>query len=1032
MKSKYYLALFLTGILPVLALGGVYFWMALNQAPAPAPKSAGNGANSPAVQTSISLMESQVKTIASSMFNAVKSVHDDAPGLSAHNTDADLDRFLKSHPGVSGILVMSTSGKVEKTIPATPVLAEPSYGTSDEFQKALSKLKENNGGIFQFYTQRLSYPAFVFAVQLNPGSIAEVVMNLGVFFREMDQNSGDIFLLDAGSGNYFFHSNPAKLQTPFNPNQEPWLTKVQTDLSNKQDGTSLNPPVAAAAYAYLGFGKFGIVHVIPFSALQPPSSAPAAPAKAELDFPALFQTPMSLAILVALAWVCIVGFMALSGILAPLRKARTLVLNAAQGQGSLSEQSAKTFGGDEVGKMVQAAASLMAKLDQDRQQSAQEQEEALRRAKAQADEKARQSDALVTEAQKQAQSAKTELNEKNQLLNDKLKELDAMKGMTEGLRAQTEQAKAEGAKLKGQVSGLDQSQKEFQQKAAAAEGKIKDMEAKLLLAVSSSSPLQISQVRVAAIKTMAEELKTTLGIIKGYVSSALGTTQGGINEKQQEFLGMVINRSARLEKFINDLTDIYQVEIEQQDAKTEEINLAAEIEGLAFNFQAQAEVKNIKLKVEGKPNVPKIPIVRRRFNQLWNILYLQVIKDAPRGSSITITVEPVGDNVKVTVPDPGLVVKPESLPRLFDEFYDPKHTASAQLAGTGLKFALVKTILQAHGGGATAEKSEPGTHLILSFPSKEKKPVLATPVPSAIPGIKSPASPGGTAPGLKPPPPPMPSTVSKPLPTGGAGVLDALISGKVPPVSASPLRPEVKPLVPGVAPGLPAPGASAGAPGLKPSVPGIPSSVPPLAPPAPGLKPPASGLFDALIDKKPPVPGIPPVVPSATAPPVPSTLPFPKPAGPLPGAASAAPPVPPTAPLPKPMVPSTAPPMPSAAPKPAVIPIPGLGGLEALLDKKSIPLPTAPGLTSSPSIPGAPPVPAAPKVVPTSMKPTAPPPGILDLDNTDGFKVEGASKPAPMPPLVAPKPAGIPGAPPAGGKSIVKDLNKEGDGELIE
>ena len=237
----------------------------------------------------------------------------------------------------------------------------------------------------------------------------------------------------------------------------------------------------------------------------------------------------------------------------------------------------------------------------------------------------------------------------------------------------------------------------------------------------------------------------------------------------------------------------------------EEINLAAEIEGLAFNFQAQADVKNIKLKVEAKPNLPKIPIVRRRFNQLWNILYLQVIKDAPRGSNISITVEPIGDNVKVTIPDPGLVVKPESLPRLFDEFYDPKHTASTQLAGTGLKFALVKTILQAHGGGATAEKSDPGTHLILSFPSKVKKPAAAAPAPilsPSAPSIKPPLpSPGITPPGIKPPAPPvlrhalppkppvgpLPMAapgLKPPSPMGGSGVLDALIAGKVPSVSA--------------------------------------------------------------------------------------------------------------------------------------------------------------------------------------------------------------------------------------------------------
>jgi signal transduction histidine kinase len=868
-KSKYFLTLFLIGIFPVLALTGVYFWIVFNESPVPVS----TGVNSIAVQTSISALQSQVGTIASTMLQAIKKVHEDAPALSSHFSDAELDNFVKSHPGVSGIVVLSTAGKLEKTIPAAPALVDASYGSSDEFQKVAAKLKENNGNVYQFYTQRFNYPAFVFAMPIGTQSVAEVVLNIGNFFREMGQNTGDIFLLDAGSGTYFFHSNPAKLSAPFNPNQEAWLTKIQTDLSNKQSSSSLNPPVSAAASAYLGFGNFGVVHVIPFSALQPPQSAAPATRKPSFEnLPELLQTPMSLAILVALGWIFIFGAFCFGMILKPLRKASALVLNAAQGKGNLTEQSAKAFGGDEVGQMVKAVAQLMQKLEEEKQQANQEKEEALQRGKAQVDQKTKEASLQVAEAQKQAQAVKGQLEDKSQQLNDKLKELEAMKGMTEGLRNQSEQAKAEGAKLKGQISTLEDSQKNLQQNLSAADAKLKEMEVKVLQAVATASPLQVSQVRSAAIKTMAEELKTTLGIIKGYVSSALGTSaQTGISEKQQEFLGMVINRSARLEKFINDLLDIYQVEIEHQEATTEDIDLAAEIEGLAFNFQAQADVKGIKLKVESKPGVPKVPVVRRRFNQLWNILYLQTIKDAPRGASITITVESVGDNVKVTVPDPGLVVRPESLPKLFDEFYDPKHPASAQLAGTGLKFALVKTILQAHGGGASAEKVDPGTNLILIFPTKFKKAGAAAPQGVVPPspsvgavGVKPLVAPtiGAPRPGA-PLPPGAPRHTAPPLgvpkpagapPAGGPGILDSLIAGKVPP-------PGVKPPL-GV-PGMPPSGAPSMAP--RPPMPGAlsPGGLPPspaVGAPKPPLSgaPAAPGFLDSLLDKKVPAPGAPP------------------------------------------------------------------------------------------------------------------------------------------------------------------------------
>ena len=489
--------------------------------------------------------------------------------------------------------------------------------------------------------------------------------------------------------------------------------------------------------------------------------------------------------------------------------------------------------------MVQAASTLMDKLEKDKQEANQEKEEALRRGTAQVDAKTKEAANQVATAQQQAQAARNELNEKNQLFNDKLKEMDALKSMSEGLRKPDRAGQGpRSGNLNPQISTSEQSKSEAEfevqgNPVKSWKSQLKEMESKLLEAVGASSAIKVSQVRAAAIRTMSEELKTTLGIIKGYVSSALGASQGGINEKQQEFLGMVINRSARLEKFINDLVDIYQVEIEQADSVPEEVNLASEIEDFAFNFQAQAEVKNIKMKVEAKGAIPKVPIVRRRFNQLWNILYLQIIKDAPRGSSITILVEPLGGLVKVTVHDPGLTVTPESLPKLFDEFYDPKHPASPQLAGTGLKFALVKTILASHGGGAVAEKADPGTKLILTFPTEMEKPggapipIVGALLPSVMaPGLK--ASPGPPPPGTGIPKPPPPSL-------GAPGLPRPAVPGMAPPpgswghlvcpgppfpffggsrhARASRAMGLPKPAVPGI------PGAPAGAPGL-PQTPG--------------------------------------------------------------------------------------------------------------------------------------------------------------------------------------------------------------------
>ena len=256
MKGKYYQALFLVGVLPVLGLTGLFFWAILNQAPQPSPKA--SMVNSPALSTTVDSLRSEVQTIASSLITAIKKTHEDFPSLTAHNGDADLENFKSTHSGVSGMVVISLDGKAVKTLPPTPALVEPAYGSSEEFKNIVNHLKEKPGQTYQFYTQRLGYPAFIFAIDLPNKTIVEAAFNLGQFFRPPDPKNGEIFLLDAGSGHYFYHSIPAKMSETFNPNQEPWLTKVQTDLTSQQSGSSLSSQFSGGLRAAgLGFLRSG-------------------------------------------------------------------------------------------------------------------------------------------------------------------------------------------------------------------------------------------------------------------------------------------------------------------------------------------------------------------------------------------------------------------------------------------------------------------------------------------------------------------------------------------------------------------------------------------------------------------------------------------------------------------------------------------------------------------------------------------------------------------------------------------------------
>src|ERR1700679_1192415 len=100
MKSRVYLAFVLAGILPVVGLASFYFYTTMNEG-SPAPAAATSA------PVNVQQQETEVQTIASSLFNAIKSTNADATSLASHRTSVDMQSFINTHSGVSGVGVVA-------------------------------------------------------------------------------------------------------------------------------------------------------------------------------------------------------------------------------------------------------------------------------------------------------------------------------------------------------------------------------------------------------------------------------------------------------------------------------------------------------------------------------------------------------------------------------------------------------------------------------------------------------------------------------------------------------------------------------------------------------------------------------------------------------------------------------------------------------------------------------------------------------------------------------------------------------------
>lgn len=136
-------------------------------------------------------------------------------------------------------------------------------------------------------------------------------------------------------------------------------------------------------------------------------------------------------------------------------------------------------------------------------------------------------------------------------------------------------------------------------------------------------------------------------------------------------------------------------------ANTEDLNPYLLLQSITASASILLEEQGIELQLSKQSAVPRIPIDRTKFQQLFSNLIRNAAEAMPDGGTILISVSCDGDNVILQVQDTGCGIPEEYLPTLFDLFVTHKKN------GTGLGLAICREIVSAHRGTISVE-SAPG------------------------------------------------------------------------------------------------------------------------------------------------------------------------------------------------------------------------------------------------------------------------------------------------------------------------------------
>jgi signal transduction histidine kinase len=198
------------------------------------------------------------------------------------------------------------------------------------------------------------------------------------------------------------------------------------------------------------------------------------------------------------------------------------------------------------------------------------------------------------------------------------------------------------------------------------------------------------------LSTVSHELRTPLTAINGW---ALMLRAGRLDAEQSARALETIVRSAKSQnQLINDLLDVSRIISGKMRLDVAHVKLCSVIEAAIETIRPAAEAKEIHLSALLDPAVDMFSGDAERLQQVvWNLLS-NAVKFAPNGGRVEVRLERADSHVEIVVADDGQGIKPEFLPHVFESFRQEDAGTNRQQGGLGLGLAIVRHIVELHGG----------------------------------------------------------------------------------------------------------------------------------------------------------------------------------------------------------------------------------------------------------------------------------------------------------------------------------------------
>lgn len=208
----------------------------------------------------------------------------------------------------------------------------------------------------------------------------------------------------------------------------------------------------------------------------------------------------------------------------------------------------------------------------------------------------------------------------------------------------------------------------------------------------------IETLRTDFVANVSHELKTPLSVVQNYC--ILLQYPDITAEERAQYIKSITAATKRLTELINNILKLNKLENQQIFPEFSSVNLTENLCESILLFEKEWDRKNIDLQTD----IPDDIFLRgdsELLSLVWTNLLSNAFKFTPDGGTVAVSVGTSPKSVTVSVSDSGCGIPQEAIPHVFEKFYQAEKSRSLQ--GNGLGLALVKRVVDIHGGKITVD-----------------------------------------------------------------------------------------------------------------------------------------------------------------------------------------------------------------------------------------------------------------------------------------------------------------------------------------